>query len=319
MHRRVQQVAADERHTSTPSDLVSGEALVQPRYRKLSELHVYTLPQDKWIPFRRLARNTVVEETVSAGFVRVPHDLTLADLRHELRGQLIDEDLPEHYVFIKCVGRNFTQVKPHQEYVVKVKNFLPPRAEEPEIHILEISEALLRYAPSLSNILVSDNEISDSQTHGAASQPSSRLQHYELFRKLDNSVNEDGENELDGNVEGGYARGQRGKGWGGGNRGADQDRWGDAREEAETLWNENNEVLLRVDRRGDGQSDGGTTDGKDGTADGENETESDRGEVIVIDGTEVLIIDRGTGEGRRERRNLARIAEGRRASEERVD
>lgn len=95
------------------------------------------------------------------------------------------------------------QVKPHQEYVVKVKNFLPPRAEEPEIHILEISEELLRYAPSLSNILASDNEFSDSQTHGAASQPSSRLQHYELFRKLDKSVSEAGENELDGNVEGG--------------------------------------------------------------------------------------------------------------------
>lgn len=71
---------------------------------------MYTLPQDKWIPFRRLARNTVIEETVSAGFVRVPYDLTLSDLRHELRGQLVDEDLPEHFVFIKSVGRNFTQV-----------------------------------------------------------------------------------------------------------------------------------------------------------------------------------------------------------------
>lgn len=77
---------------------------------QLSELHVYILPQDKWIPFRRLARNTVIEETVSAGFVRVPYDLTLADLRRELRGQLADEDLPEHFVYIKSVGRNFTQV-----------------------------------------------------------------------------------------------------------------------------------------------------------------------------------------------------------------
>lgn len=77
---------------------------------QLSELHVYILPQNKWIPFRRLAKNTVVEETVSAGFIRVPHDMTLTDLRQELRGQLIDDDLPEHFVFIKCVGRNFTQV-----------------------------------------------------------------------------------------------------------------------------------------------------------------------------------------------------------------
>lgn len=72
---------------------------------------MYILPQNKWIPFRRLARSTVIEETVSAGFIRVPHDMTLTDLRHELRGQLIDDDLPEHFVFIKCVGRNFTQVR----------------------------------------------------------------------------------------------------------------------------------------------------------------------------------------------------------------
>lgn len=78
-------------------------------YPQLAELHVYILPQDRWIPFRRLARNQVIEETVSAGFVRVPPDLSLTDLRPELLGQLSD-DLPENYVFIKSVGRNFTQV-----------------------------------------------------------------------------------------------------------------------------------------------------------------------------------------------------------------
>ena len=95
------------------------------------------------------------------------------------------------------------QVKPHQEYVVKVKSFLPPRAEEPEIHILEISEELLKYAPSLSNLLASDNEFSDSQSHGAASHPSSRLQNYQLFRRHDNNPNEHIENNLDEDVDGG--------------------------------------------------------------------------------------------------------------------
>ncbi|XP_050725498.1 spermatogenesis-associated protein 1-like [Eriocheir sinensis] len=216
MHRRVKQVAAEERHTNTPSDL-------------LSELHVYILPQSKWIPFRRLARNTVVEETVSAGFIRVPHDMTLTDLRQELRGQLIDDDLPEHFVYIKCVGRNFTQVKPRQEYVVKVKNFLPPQADEPEIHILEISEELLRYAPSLSNLIASDNEMSDS--HGANSRLSSRLQHFELFQRHGNNLKpEDAERSQGGDSDGGYDGGQGGRGWGqshGGRRWlVPEDRWG---------------------------------------------------------------------------------------------
>ncbi|XP_071539241.1 uncharacterized protein [Panulirus ornatus] len=74
----------------------------------LVEVHVYILPQDKWIPFRRLARNQVVEETVSAGFLRVLPDVNLFDLRREIRGQLSD-DLPENFVYIKSVGRNFTQ------------------------------------------------------------------------------------------------------------------------------------------------------------------------------------------------------------------
>ncbi|KAK7070318.1 spermatogenesis-associated C-terminus, partial [Halocaridina rubra] len=144
----------------------------------LSELHVYILPQDKWIPFRRLAKHTVTEETVSAGFVRVLPDVTLVDLRREMEGQL-GVDVPDNYVFIKCVGRNFTQVKPHQEHVVKVKSFLPPNAEEPEIHVMELSEEILRYAPSLSNLLASDTEASDSQ-------PPSRLTQREIFNGVEN-------------------------------------------------------------------------------------------------------------------------------------
>ncbi|XP_069996811.1 spermatogenesis-associated protein 1-like [Penaeus vannamei] len=96
MPRRIDQIRAEElRPTRTPSDL-------------LAELHVYILPQDKWIPFRRLARNQVVEDTISAGFVRVLPDVTLHDLRQEFQGQL-GEDIPDNYVFIKSVGRNFTQ------------------------------------------------------------------------------------------------------------------------------------------------------------------------------------------------------------------
>lgn len=85
--------------------------------------------------------------------------------------------------------------------MVKVKNFLPPHAEEPEIHILEISEELLRYAPSLSNLLASDNEVSDS--HGANSSLSSRFQHFELFKKRNNLRPEDAERSQGGDSDGG--------------------------------------------------------------------------------------------------------------------
>ncbi|KAA0186993.1 hypothetical protein HAZT_HAZT003036 [Hyalella azteca] len=149
MPSRVEQLMAQNNRTETPSDM-------------LAEVHIYVVPHDKWIPYRRLAKNRVVEETVSVGFVRVLPETTLTELRTALREQLPEEELLHHFVFIKSVGRNFTQVKPYQEGVVKVKNFLPPKAPEPEIHILEISEELLRNASSLGSLVLSD-ELSDSQ------------------------------------------------------------------------------------------------------------------------------------------------------------
>ena len=73
------------------------------------DLHIYILPLDRWIPYRRLAKNKVVDETISAGFVRVSPMTTLAELRGLLPQQL-GCDTPQYYVFIKSVGRNFTQV-----------------------------------------------------------------------------------------------------------------------------------------------------------------------------------------------------------------
>ncbi|XP_076052807.1 uncharacterized protein LOC143032223 [Oratosquilla oratoria] len=148
--RRVSQTAQHEkRPKGSPSDM-------------LTDLHVYIVPQDRWIPFRRLARNQVVDETVSAGFVRVTANITLFDLRREMKVQLGD-DAPLNYVFIRSVGRNFTQVKTHQEHQLKAKHFLPPFASDPEVHILELSESLLLKNPSLSNLVLSDAELSDSQ------------------------------------------------------------------------------------------------------------------------------------------------------------
>ncbi|RXG67166.1 hypothetical protein Avbf_15403 [Armadillidium vulgare] len=119
----------------------------------LADLHVYILPVNKWIPFRRLARNHVIEETVSAGFVRVSPTSTLLELRTILTQQL-DLDFPHFYVYIR------------------IKHFLPPQAIEPEIHILEVSEDLIKKSGSVPNLLLSESDYSD---HGALSALTGRL------------------------------------------------------------------------------------------------------------------------------------------------
>ncbi|XP_076308561.1 uncharacterized protein LOC143223978 [Tachypleus tridentatus] len=67
----------------------------------------------------------------------VPPYITLSDLRTVLRRQLCGETLPEHYVFLRRVGRNFTQVKKLQEKELKVKYYMPPYTFDPEIYIKE--------------------------------------------------------------------------------------------------------------------------------------------------------------------------------------
>ncbi|XP_076371635.1 uncharacterized protein LOC143257173 isoform X2 [Tachypleus tridentatus] len=63
--------------------------------------------------------------------------ITLSSLREVFSKQLGQEVVPSHYVFLRHVGRNFTQVKDHQEKELKVKNYLPPFTSDPEIFIKE--------------------------------------------------------------------------------------------------------------------------------------------------------------------------------------
>ncbi|KAF8773130.1 Spermatogenesis-associated protein 1 like protein [Argiope bruennichi] len=71
---------------------------------------------------------------------------TLLELRSEIREQLGTENVPDAYVFLRSVGRNFTQVKSKQELELKVKSFLPPYAEEPEIYVKEGEYTAVRSA-----------------------------------------------------------------------------------------------------------------------------------------------------------------------------
>ncbi|XP_022251193.1 uncharacterized protein PFB0145c-like [Limulus polyphemus] len=98
----------------------------RPQSNQLSELHVYLVPNDRWIEKRRLAINQVVDDAVSSGFVRVLPTANLTELRKVINDQLGQDVLPKNYLFLRSVGRNFTQVKPHQEKDMKTKNYMPP-------------------------------------------------------------------------------------------------------------------------------------------------------------------------------------------------
>ncbi|GIY94427.1 uncharacterized protein CEXT_120241 [Caerostris extrusa] len=57
---------------------------------------------------------------------RVLPQTHLSDLRKEINRQLGIDSVPQTFVFLRSVGRNFTQVRPKQEMEMKVKNYVPP-------------------------------------------------------------------------------------------------------------------------------------------------------------------------------------------------
>ncbi|KAM7287513.1 serine-rich adhesin for platelets-like [Ixodes scapularis] len=98
----------------------------RPRHEQLVDLHVYFVPEERWLRKRKLARNHVVDYAISAGFIRIVPTSRLVEVRQEIGVQLGNEVVPDNYVFLKSVGRNFTQVKASQEMELKAKNFMPP-------------------------------------------------------------------------------------------------------------------------------------------------------------------------------------------------
>ncbi|KAG8183496.1 hypothetical protein JTE90_003848 [Oedothorax gibbosus] len=109
---------------------------------------------------------------------RVIPSTTLFELRGDIKEQLGFENVPEVFVFLRSVGRNFTQVKSKQELDLKVKSFVPPCADEPEIYIKEGEYTIVRSASvgaisQVSALNNSDSPLSCS-TCSADSQSDSR-------------------------------------------------------------------------------------------------------------------------------------------------
>ncbi|XP_075241513.1 uncharacterized protein LOC142336508 isoform X3 [Convolutriloba macropyga] len=105
---------------------------------EMTDLHIYIVPAQYWNEQYNCAYNTVMNYTISAGFIRVYPETPLVELRDVIIDQIGKQGgtLPKKFIFLKSVGRAMTQVKHMQEKQLKVKNFLPPFAYCPEIFIM---------------------------------------------------------------------------------------------------------------------------------------------------------------------------------------
>ncbi|CAF4441866.1 unnamed protein product, partial [Adineta steineri] len=94
-------------------------------------LLIYTsiLSQKKvWKDVQRLATNEAMEDAVSAGFVRVPPNMTIRELRKTIEVLCAkDSYFPQDYIYLRSVGRSMTKVKSKQEDELRVKNYRPPQ------------------------------------------------------------------------------------------------------------------------------------------------------------------------------------------------
>ncbi|CAF1560205.1 unnamed protein product [Adineta ricciae] len=110
----------------------------RPDSMKHVDLHIYIIPKEVWKNNQNLAENDAMTNAVSVGFVRVPDNLTIADLRRYIFNISSDTpNFPENFLYLRSVGRCLTKVKQQQEKELKVKNYRPPMAFAPEIYLLE--------------------------------------------------------------------------------------------------------------------------------------------------------------------------------------
>ncbi|CAF0975737.1 unnamed protein product [Adineta ricciae] len=124
---------------SEPSSLRNNLITVdRPDTAQLVDLHVYVIPTSVWQEQKNLAENDAIEQAISAGFVHVPQNLTIYDLRQHITDICGQEDgFPKDFIYLRSVGRCLAKVRPQQELELKVKNYRPPITFAPEIYVLE--------------------------------------------------------------------------------------------------------------------------------------------------------------------------------------
>ncbi|CAF4557150.1 unnamed protein product [Rotaria sp. Silwood1] len=125
----------ESEHLALRTNIIS---IDRPDSSQLVDLHVYIIPKNVWKNRQNLAENETMEQAISAGFVHVPQNLTIHELRQNILkicGQ--DDQFPRDFIYLRSVGRCLTKVKPQQETDLRVKNYRPPMTFAPEIYILE--------------------------------------------------------------------------------------------------------------------------------------------------------------------------------------
>ncbi|UJR08247.1 hypothetical protein I4U23_012520 [Adineta vaga] len=131
------QVQAETGRLISCSDLIH---IDRPDSLKHVDLHVYIIPKEVWKKQQNLADNDSMTHAVSVGFVHVSENLTIHELRRDIRDLCRNvHDFPKEFLYLRSVGRCLTKVKEQQEKELKVKNYRPPMAYAPEIFILENS------------------------------------------------------------------------------------------------------------------------------------------------------------------------------------
>lgn len=109
---------------------------------QLVELHVFYVPEGSWNYKLNTISIEVINNFISAGFIRVSPQLTLQALRERLGEFLGVDAVAEKYLFLKCIGNNLAVVKEKQESELKLKSFAPPYALQPELYLLPVIDHL---------------------------------------------------------------------------------------------------------------------------------------------------------------------------------
>ncbi|XP_040607564.1 spermatogenesis-associated protein 1 isoform X2 [Mesocricetus auratus] len=149
----------------------------RPSSSELVELHVFYVPEGSWNYKLNTISIEVINNFISAGFIRVSPQLTLQALRERLGEFLGVDAVAEKFLFLKCIGNNLAVVKEKQESELKLKSFAPPYALQPELYLLPVIDHLGNVYSASSTVTLdeqpSNNDATTTEINGTIHRPDS--------------------------------------------------------------------------------------------------------------------------------------------------
>ncbi|XP_042536316.1 spermatogenesis-associated protein 1 [Dipodomys spectabilis] len=133
----------------------------RPSSSELVELHVFYVPEGSWNYNLNTVSLEVINEFVSAGFIRVSPQLTLQALREHLGDFLGEDAVAEKFLFLKCIGNNLAVVTEKQESELKLKSFASPYALQPELYLLPVMDHLGNVYSEPSTVTLEEQQINN--------------------------------------------------------------------------------------------------------------------------------------------------------------